>query len=227
MSERQDTTSEGFRLLGELPSAEEEPPPPTEQPGSSPADSTQRSPFRNLVLLTPSGKILYRDKEIIRQVYDAISAEAIQHANPIAGSQIIASSQVSELLESLDWSPRSDTNFDYLILLLSSVMRDKKSVADLVCEINRNRERNAYLNSTDSIYPGMPVWVVGLVGEEKDVHEREICLRTGEFSIRVVLNLKSSLRHDASFLANRLVFALGIVRSIDEEVFVDAGALLL
>jgi hypothetical protein len=193
---------------------------PTEQASASHAvvQSRVRSrsipPFRNLIPQEPLGKVLYRDEAVIRQIYDSNLAQQLRTK---------AAHDLYEQLTSLEWNPRSDTNFDYLILLLSSVVQDKRRVSDLIRQIDEERERKS---RKPFVYPGMPIRVGGVVRRKGDVSKRGIRLRDDECSVRVILDRAHTLYQDLEFLKGRFLFILGIVQKI-EEVTIKAGAVLL
>ena len=215
------SSAEVFRLLEELPSENT----PEASTGQSDGRCADTAPFRNLVPQTPSGRIVHRNRDLIRQIYDDIAAQ-LSYRKRLAEARTPESSSVIEQLESLDWNRRDDTNFDHIILLLSLAM-EKKSAADLERDIREDGKRNVYELSR-LVYPGMPVCIIGTIDDNKDVNEREILLHTESFNIVIMLHIENAFHHDLSFLVKRHVFVLGVVKVVEAGmILVDAGAVLL
>jgi hypothetical protein len=181
-------------------------------------------PFCHLTALDPIGKILYADEAVIRQIYDCVSAAA--RLDDELARQLLSEEERNRYkqIASLEWNPDSDTNFGYLILLLSWILRDKKSTGELVCLINEERASGSKLMV---IYPGMPIRVCGVVRSRRDVQRREIRLREDKFSVRIALEQEHTLYRDAAYLSEHFLFVLGIVQNIEKTVIIKAGALLL
>lgn len=216
MSEKpQAVFTPSFREMTEYFAAEEtenlRPQFPTPSSGSS---------FHNFTRYEPLGKVLYKDKVVIRQMYDTVMAE-IEHSKSFVGhSQLDATSNLCEQLISLEWSCKSDTNFDYLVLLLSSTVQIKESVRDF-----RNRISNEK-SVSDSIYPGMPLRVCGVIQAKTDVSDKEICLHIDEFSVCIILEQEHTFYENASFLIGRYLFVLGITQNVERNS-IKAGAVFI
>jgi hypothetical protein len=180
--------------------------------------------FRNLVPDKPLDKVLYRDRVVIQQVYDSITAMA--NLDAALAQQLLYRAACDAYIQiaHLECNPNDETNFDYLASLLSSVVPYKKSVSDLIRQINKERQGKF---GSDFVYPEMPVRLCGVVTHNTDILEREIYLHIDEFSVRVLLNQEHSLHQDIEFLRNRFLFVLGIVGNIEGQVTIKGGALLL
>jgi len=180
--------------------------------------------FRNFIPDEPVGKVLYRDEVVIRQVYDCITAMATLDSTLAQRLLFRAAHDVYQQIARLECKPREDTNFDYLVLLLSSIVLFKESVSDLVRRVYKEKEDKP---KEDFVYPGMPLRICGVVHDEDDVHESKILLHVDEFDVQVLLDQEHSLHQDIEFLKDRFLFVLGVVDGIENEVMIKAGALLL
>jgi len=192
--------------------------------GVTPPRSLSTSPFRSLILREPLGKVLYRDEAIIRQVYDSVAAAVNRASECVTQPRSRAMHALQQQLVSLEWKPRSDTNFDYLVLLLSSCVEDKETVSGLIYRIRMEREDKFHHRF---VHPAMPIRVRGFVQRENDVSKKRICLRDGESSVYIILDKEHSLHQDPAFLVGRSLFVLGVVQNLRNEVIIEAGALLL
>ena len=180
--------------------------------------------FRSLVPREPLGRVLYRDEVIIRQIYDSVTAAINHTTNHVVQPRSGTTHDLHKQLASLEWEPRSDTNFDYLVLLLSSCVDDKETVTGLIQRIWKERENKSHQRF---VYPAMPVRVRGIIQRKGDVSKKRIRLRDGKFSIHIILDEAHTLHQDPAFLMGRSLFVLGIVQDVGNEVIIKAGALLL
>jgi len=180
--------------------------------------------FRNLYPDEPLGKVLYRDQVVIRQIYDSVTATANLDSSLAERILFRTTNDPYEQIAQLECSPQDNTNFDYLVLLLSSIVQYKGSVGDLIRKISQERANKSV---DDFAYPGMPVRVCGVVRYEGDVYEKEIYLYIDECSVCVLLDQEHSLDKDIEFLRERFLFVLGTVFSIKDRTKIKAGALLL
>jgi hypothetical protein len=190
----------------------------------------------------PLGKLLYKDKAIIQQIYDCIVASRMYNRLPLSHvpplkyieEYFISTPSSARWLQlvppdsqeqsnefELEWNPAEDINFDHLALVLAMAVPVKKSVEELVNRTNDQRDE-------DIIYPGMPIRVHGLVMSGDDISSKEICLHGEEKStVRVIFTCDHGLDWSPALFQERLVFVLGIIQSIGEDVITKSGVLLL
>ena len=195
--------------------------PKNEDTNTSIAESIK---FRNFFPNHPQGKILYKDEILIQQIYDIIIATANSDSSLAQKLLFRVSSDKYLQLAKLDIKRDGGTNYDYLSLLLSSLVKYKNSVGGLQTQINQGKRQ---VSSIDFIYPGMPVRVCGMVQRSADILGSEIRLSLDEFSATILLNKEHSLNRNVKFLRSKFLFALGVIVSIEREVCIRAGALFL
>ena len=186
----------------------------------------EKKPFRYLIPKNPYGNILYVDEDIIRRIYDIVSATAASGIDEQLATQIKSEDETRryQQVAKLVWNPNRGINFDYLVLLLSWILPEKKSTGELLRSIKDERASGSKLTS---IHIGMPLITCGVIKKSRDVQRRGLRLHEDEFSIRTILDKEHTLFRDAEYLRKHFIFCLGIVQNIDKAITIKAGALLL
>ena len=197
--------------------------------------------------------LLYRDKEVIRQMHDQVIATALRDESIleklrriITGRSLLSGDFTFDGLAGVDefivkpsakwtvpaevgvdfelkWNLSGDTSTDNVIFVLFSAI-PAQTVSEVIRQVRAQRSDTPV---GDLIYPGMPISVQGTVRRRDDILPKELHLREERYKARVILRQEHSLDQTVRFLVKRPLCVLGIVQSIKKGLTVVAGAVLL
>lgn len=176
--------------------------------------------FLNLVPSEPSGKILYRDRNVIWQIYCACTTLPKFQGIPYDQAS------VKTPYDSLGnfFSSNTGLNFEKLILLLSSFIPYRHIVDELADKI---KTESPSLVGQELVYPGIPVRIAGEIYLKQNLLKKELLLQGTNSSVRLFFREENYLLANPDFLQEHYFFVLGIVIGLDDGIVIEVGAVLL
>lgn len=194
----------------------------------------------------PDNKIiLYKDKSLIRQIYDQILAEIIRNETLTEKiRKTIKHLKLNDLVgvdefilkPSAKWSfgfdfgadfevkwKLNDKHVDSLVLFLLSTLNPRN--LDVI--VNNSQKQQDISNIEDLIYPNMPIVIVGKIKSKNDVSKKELVIR-GEMShVTAYFEEDHELSEILNFLLSEEIYIIGTIKGINKKLTMKAGAVIL
>ncbi len=197
--------------------------------------------------------LIYKDSDVVKRLRDQMTAQLLRDMNilsklkkSIIGNESISGQSELDGLAGVDeltvkpsakwtfgaevgidlemkWLLGSDKNLDTAISILSNTMQEL-SLEEIV---RRHRQQKSDTSIELLVYPTMPVKLIGHVNKHINIKPNEIIVSSKTKGVTIALNCDNKLFQSFTFLKKRPLTILGLIIDIENNIEIEAGAILL